>query len=79
MLKDHADRTARLAQAALVQRRDIGAIDDDVTAARTLQPVDQPNKRRFARAALADDADDRAFGHFERDAGKRRHFRCAVP
>src|SRR5579872_6797036 len=78
VLKDHADRTPGLAQAALVERRDIGAIDDHAAAARTFKPIDHADEGRFAGAALADHADNGASGHVEINVGKRDHLRRAV-
>src|ERR1700722_2458376 len=67
-----------MAQGPLVQRGGVGGADDHAAPTRTPTPAYQTNKRRFTSAALADHADNRAFGDFKTDIAKRDHLRRTV-
>ena len=57
MLEDHADLPAQHAQPLGVERGDVFAIDQQAATGGFLQPVDQADQGRFARAGMADDAE----------------------
>jgi hypothetical protein len=79
MLEDHADGAARLAQRLLIQRSDVEAVDGDLAVGRLFKPVDEADERRLAGAALADHADNGAFGHDEVDIVDRLHLGGILP
>jgi hypothetical protein len=63
-----------VAQRAFIHRTDVETVDGDTALRRLFQPVDQANERRLAGAALADDADDGAFGDVQIDIIDRLYF-----
>ena len=72
MLEDHADAPAQRLQLALAKPADLAAFDEDFAGIRPLQPVEAADQRRLAGAAAADDAEDFALAHAQRDAVQRR-------
>jgi hypothetical protein len=64
LLEDHADAAAHPAQLPL-ERRDVDAVDHQMTARRRLERVDQPHQGRLAGAGIADDAEHVALGDLE--------------
>ena len=73
VLEDHADVFARRTKSAVIHFRKVFAVDDNCAAGRTFEHVHAADEGRFARAALADDAEDVAFGYMEINAAKGRH------
>ena len=56
ILEDHLDPRPQRAELGLGQLRDVAALEQDPAAVAVHQLDQQPAERRFARAALADDA-----------------------
>src|SRR5581483_9561720 len=50
---------------------DVAAAEGDRALARMVQPVDRAQRRRLARAVRADERDDLAVAHLDRDALQR--------
>jgi len=73
------DRTPRPAQRRLVERGDLGAVDDNGALRRALEAVDQADQRRLAGAGAADDADDRTFRNLQVDVLERDDRAAAFP
>ena len=73
LLEDHPDPLPGLAQCAPRQRGQLLAGDKDATGIGSLQQIDQPQQRRLAGPALADQPKDLALAHRQRqrlDSGK---------
>ncbi len=56
-----------------IGRAHVLALDRDVARVRLDQPVRQPQQRGLARAGAADNGEELALGHFERDVIHRQH------
>jgi hypothetical protein len=69
-LEDVADAPA---QAYRIGRADILALDRDGAAVRLDQAVGQPQQRGLARTGAADNGEELALGHLERDIVHRCH------
>ena len=65
LLEDHGAVAPPVAQGPAVERGHVPPAREDAAGARRLQPVDQPQQGRFARARAADDADHLAVRHLE--------------
>ncbi len=66
LLEDHADVLARVAQLAARERGEVAPADEDLARIGPLQQVDEAQQRRFAGAALADQAEHVALLDVER-------------
>ena len=71
VLKDHPDRTPRLQKLLLRQRREVAAVQQDLSGGRLLQKVDAAHQRGLARAGQADDAEDLAVVDIQADILQR--------
>ena len=78
MLEDHADVFARRTKTTVVHFRKVFTVNDDAAARRTFKHIHAANERRFARAALADDAEDLTFCNVEIDTAKSRYATSAA-
>ena len=58
LLEDHADVAALELQLALGERRDVGAVDDQLPGRHALEAVDQAHEGALAGTGVPDDAED---------------------
>jgi hypothetical protein len=62
---------AEVADGVRLEARDVAALERDAPGARALDAGDRADERGLARPVRADDGDDLARGHLERDALER--------
>ncbi len=72
MLEDHADAPPQRLQFTLAKPADLATFDEDLPGIGSLQAVQAADQRRLAGAAAADDAENLALAHGQRDTIERR-------